>query len=379
MPHIALRYSIGAFTISIGLGIVATAVPLISAKDYLANELELGIIGTLLALPYMLSCPLFGKISDRIGRYPILFSGVAIYSITSILYAFCGELSRIMILRIIEGLALAMIWPAMDAIFGELSKSYNKAISVYNFSWSLGLMIGSMFIGTLLLIFDVNVIFLVAVVFNIIGITMFYNNANYSSSLETQNFIDQNFVDGKNIVLIFYSMFVLGLSLFSFYSLFPLHALNCQIDDYLISYMIGMVGLARTAVFILYGKISNLISHYALFMGMFLLGISMFICWMFSSIMGFVLATIMLGASVGLIYSKSISFITYVSSRGLYAGMLELALGLGELIGPLTMGTIGLFLTPSLPYLLMSILAIFSSMLFLIRKFFYVPKTKTSI
>ncbi|MEM2449598.1 MAG: MFS transporter [Candidatus Methanomethylicaceae archaeon] len=375
MLRIVLGYSIGAFAISVGLGIIATAVPLVSVKEYSANELELGIIGSLLALPYILGCPIFGRISDRIGRYPILFLGIIANSITSILYIFSEELMKIMILRIIEGLTLAMIWPIMDAIFGELSKSYNKAIFIYNFSWSLGLMAGSMFIG-LLLIFDISIVFIVAVIFNIIGILMFYNN-DYSITHESK--CSNEYVDRKNIILMFYSMFILGFSLFSFYSLFPLHALNSQIDDYLIGYIIGMIGVARTIVFITYGKISNLISSHVLPIGMALLGISMIICWKFSNIIGFILATIMLGASVGLIYSNSISFITYVSSRGLYAGLLELALGLGEFIGPLTMGTLGFLYTPTLPYFIMSISAILSSILFLIKKFFYIFKTKTSI
>ncbi|MCS7098361.1 MAG: MFS transporter [Candidatus Methanomethyliaceae archaeon] len=386
MLHVLTRYAIGVFIISISLGTVASAIPLILAIKFSANELEVGLLGALPALPYILSCSLFGKLSDKIGRRPILFFGSIFYSTASLLYIVCNEALNIMMLRIIEGLALAMIWPIMDAIFGDLSNKMasnkmtsnkiasNKVISIYNASWSLGFMMGSMFMGIMLWLSDINIAFIITSILGIIGIMAFYDVREYNV-LESEKF---NKFKEKQITIMFYNMFILGFSLFSFYSLFPLYALNHNIDEHMVGCMIGTVALTRTITFLLYGKIH---SNYALSIGSILLGASMFLLWAFPSLMGFFMAAILLGISVGLIYSYSLNLIASLSSKGLYAGVLESAVGLGEFIGPLTMGALGFLISSNSPYLFMFTMAISSILLntILNTKLLNIPRAKPSV
>ncbi len=63
---------------STAFGIMSPAVPLYAKLSLNANDWELGMLGAVMAIPYVIGSILFGRVSDRLGRKPLLAGGLAL-------------------------------------------------------------------------------------------------------------------------------------------------------------------------------------------------------------------------------------------------------------------------------------------------------------
>lgn len=362
MDPMLIRFYIGVFSISVGFGIMTPAVPLFATLKFSANEWELGIIGTLVALPYFFAPFLFGKMSDRIGRRPLILSGILIYLITSFMYVLSTSLNQIAILRILEGISFSMIWPSTEAFVGDVTRyaSRNRAVGLYSVSWSSGYMFGSMAMGLMVSFIDLAQLFFVVGLMMVLGIAAFF-------SLNINNSDPEEILTAKPsrslVIAASYVMLMWGFSVLSFFSLFPSYATKNGISPSMIGYLIGMVGLVRTLVFFFFSRIMAVMGSATMPIGMALLSLSMLISWAAPSEIGLFASVSLLGLSLGLLYAHSLVLMLSLPSRGLYAGIFESSIGLGELLGPLAMGYIGFAVSPSSPYICLSILGGVSSIL----------------
>jgi len=123
---------VAAFVISLGFGIPALLVLyLLLALDGLITELpenlgkiptvpEIAIQYTLLMSAFMLTRALFagyfGSLSDRIGRKKLINIGFLIYTVVTYGYIIATEWWHLLIVRIIQGVASAMVWPVAEAL-----------------------------------------------------------------------------------------------------------------------------------------------------------------------------------------------------------------------------------------------------------------------
>ncbi|MGQ9759805.1 MAG: MFS transporter [Candidatus Methanomethylicaceae archaeon] len=355
MDRILRRFYSGVFTISVGFGIMTPAVPLLATLKFSANEWELGVLGTLVAAPYVFAPFLFGKISDRIGRHPLVLLGISIYLSTSFFYLNCSELYQIAPLRILEGIAFSMIWPSTEAFLGDITDrdSRHKAIAVYSLSWSSGYMVGSFIVGFILSFMDISSVFMVTLLIMILGIIVFFPIRAHNKDPDELLSVKPPRV---YLLGIFYVMFIWGFSLLSFFSLFPSYATKSGVQPSVIGYLVGTAGLMRTLVFFSYQKILAFFGKNIVPLGMLSLCISMLISWAMPSTFGFAISVSLLGISLGIIYAYSLEFALSLPSRGSHAGIFESSIGFGELVGPIMMGSIGFAISSSFPYLCLSIL-----------------------
>lgn len=132
-----------AFLIGLDSLVVIPLVPAI-AKD-LGFQLDLGgLLVTAYALLYGFSAPLFGPLSDRIGRKKMIMSGMLVFSVGTALTAFATDLNTALIFRAVAGLGGAMVMPSVFALLGD-AFSYEqrgKAMGAV-----MGAMVGSTVLG----------------------------------------------------------------------------------------------------------------------------------------------------------------------------------------------------------------------------------------
>ncbi len=121
-----------AFIVNLGFGAISAILPYFIL--YLAGSLktlpeELGIIqgassyavefGTLMSL-FMLTraflARYFGIYSDKIGRKKIIILGITLYTLVSFLYIVAPDLNWLYIIRMLQGIASAMVWPVAEAL-----------------------------------------------------------------------------------------------------------------------------------------------------------------------------------------------------------------------------------------------------------------------
>jgi predicted MFS family arabinose efflux permease len=360
------RFFFSVFLFSIGFGIMTPSVPLFANLKLFANEWELGILGALAATPYVFGPALLGKLSDQVGRKPVIIVGLLIYVVTCIAYTMSTSLYHLALLRILEGVSFSSIWPSAEAYVADstVAGSRSKAVCHYSIAWSSGYTVGPFLMGTVLAFFDIYSAFIASAAFLACGmllILLLKTPKNIHEKKETLS--DPN--TGRGIFYIIYTMIIWGFVTLSFFFLFPAYAGSNAIIPSYIAYLVGIVGLVRTIVFVLYDKVLKTFRSATLPSGMLTLSVAMIIAWAFPSLPGFILSTMFLGLSLGLLYAHSLIYMLNKPAKGLYAGLFESSIGIGELIGPITMGYLGFVVVPSFPYLFLSILGIISFMLML--------------
>lgn len=138
------------FLICLGIGLVIPVMP------FLKNELhfsatDMGIMTSLFALAQFIASPLVGRLSDRLGRKPILALGLLLYMFSEFLFAWSNNLALLNISRIIGGLSAAMSIPPTMAMAADITTERQRAkvIGWISAAFSGALILGPGFGGIL--------------------------------------------------------------------------------------------------------------------------------------------------------------------------------------------------------------------------------------
>ena len=141
---------ISIFAAMLGLGIIAPLMP-IYAKSLGATGIWLGIIFSGYSLSRAIFMPIVGKLSDKRGRKGFITSGLLLYSLISLLYILAGKVYHLTAVRLMHGLASAMVVPVAMAYIGEAAEKgkEGRAMGAFNLALLLGTGAGP-FLGGLL-------------------------------------------------------------------------------------------------------------------------------------------------------------------------------------------------------------------------------------
>jgi DHA1 family multidrug resistance protein-like MFS transporter len=131
------------FATTTGAGLVAPLLP-IYARELGAGALQIGMIFGAFSLSRSIFVPYFGKMSDVKGKKPFLSLGLFIYFVLSILYVFSNQIRTLILLRLGQGVASAMILPVAQAYVGMLTPKNREGFTMGLFNISLygGLSVG---------------------------------------------------------------------------------------------------------------------------------------------------------------------------------------------------------------------------------------------
>ncbi len=108
------------FIFTLGFGII---IPVIGyyTKSMGAGPLELGLLMASMSAMQFLFAPLWGRISDRIGRKPVLLVGLLGFALSFIIVGFSTQLWMLFVALIIGGILTAGIWPAVLAYIADIT------------------------------------------------------------------------------------------------------------------------------------------------------------------------------------------------------------------------------------------------------------------
>jgi MFS family permease len=111
---------LSVFTVMLGLGIIASLLP-VYARTLGADGWMLGIIFSVFSLFRTLLTPVTGILSDRWGRKHFMLAGLAAYCLVSLAYIRADSIPLLILVRVLHGMAAALVIPAANAHVGDLA------------------------------------------------------------------------------------------------------------------------------------------------------------------------------------------------------------------------------------------------------------------
>ncbi|GAX89872.1 MFS transporter [Effusibacillus lacus] len=114
------------FMVMLGFGIIIPVLPYY-AKSFGADSLELGYLMAVYSVMNFIFAPIWGGISDRIGRKPVLMIGLAGFAASYFLFGMATELWQLFATRIMAGVLSAAALPTVMAYVADVTTEETRA------------------------------------------------------------------------------------------------------------------------------------------------------------------------------------------------------------------------------------------------------------
>ncbi|MFJ5762202.1 MFS transporter [Neobacillus sp. NPDC093182] len=131
------------FLVMIGFGIIIPVLPFY-AEEMGASPTQLGLLMAVYSLMQLIFAPFWGKLSDRIGRKPIMMIGIAGLSLSFFIQAMATELWMLFAARIIGGVLSSANMPTAMAYVADITTPENrgKGMGIIGAAVGLGFVFG---------------------------------------------------------------------------------------------------------------------------------------------------------------------------------------------------------------------------------------------
>lgn len=139
LPREVAVLTVIAFFVAIGFGIVIPAIP-IFARSFGVSAFAASSVVSIFALMRFVSSPISGKLVDRFGERQVLFSGLLIVSISSLLAGLSNNFLQLILWRGAGGIGSAMFTVSAFSLILRLAKQNQRgrAVSAFNGGFLIG-------------------------------------------------------------------------------------------------------------------------------------------------------------------------------------------------------------------------------------------------
>jgi len=147
------------FLVIAGVGIITPFFPFL-AKEMGASSFELGLMVALFSLAQVLAAPFWGRLSDQVGRKPVLVAGLIGYALSYYLLILAPDLKLLMLSRLVGGLLSASTFPSAQAYLVDLTSEQKRGdgMSYMAAASNLGFVLGPV-LGSLLMVLGIRAAF----------------------------------------------------------------------------------------------------------------------------------------------------------------------------------------------------------------------------
>lgn len=335
----------------IGFGIVMPILPLF-AREFHAQGWQLGVILSAYSFMQFLVAPVWGKLSDRVGRRPIILLSLFGSTLSYLIFASSHNLWWILASRLMAGACGANIGVA-TAYIADITNKENrsKGMGLIGAAFGLGFIFGPVMGGVLLNHHYGFAIpgYLAAAICGINWIlAIFYlpeSRAGSGVSTTSNHLLkDWEYVTQKPILLLLVMLcFLTNLSFTLWDSTFALFVAGKGYSPHGTSYLFAYIGFV--VALLQGGLIGRLVKKYGeprlMMVSLAAFAVGLAFMPLFPSVWWIVLALTILGLGNGLnrpvIYGL-VSKATSEDEQGLVLGVVQSASSLARIIGPLMVG-----------------------------------------
>ncbi|NWF49072.1 MAG: MFS transporter [Ignavibacteriaceae bacterium] len=350
----------------LGFGILIPILPTFALNELHVDETAIGIAISIYSLTQFLFNPIFGELSDKYGRRPIIILSLFLNAIGYLIFSFTSSYLLLLISRIIAGIGGSSIGVAQAYIADVTTKEErSKGMGLIGAAFGLGFVFGPL-IGGLLSKAGYMVTGFVAAGFSLLAfiltlILLPESNLNRSSKTGKRKLFD---IEGAKKVfvkpdlsIIIFLFFVLTFSVANIYGTFALLGLKIyQFTDLQNGYMFGIVGITSAIVqgallnyVVKFLKKKKTIIYGSLFM---MVGLGMIPYG--GNFLGLAVVSVILSVGTGMLQPTLLSLISEVSSeseQGITLGLNQSLSAFARVLGPLWGGFAFEFIGYQFPFL----------------------------
>lgn len=354
------------FWMDLSASIFYLAAPLV-VIDLGGNPIELGLIGTITASVPMVLANLAGRLSDRLGRRMLMVLGPLLFGISCLLMTQMGNIKGILALAALNGLGMAIFWPAFQAWIAESRNGSGLArnIGSFNMSWTASHLVGPTLAGFLFTVHTRLPFWLAAslclFLFLAMRVSVSERNPLQPKEMESPGLETEGSKQGRTFLYAiwianFASFFILANARYQF----PKLAREMEISPYTIGLLMSCIGLAQfSGFFLLRGSGRWHFSKLHLFGAQGLAAAGLALLFAATAPWVFAFAFLMLGLCASLTYYSSLYYaVRLLKRKGKGAGLHESILGGGVVLGPLLGGIVAHAAGLRAPYILCLILLV---------------------
>jgi multidrug resistance protein len=131
------------FLVMVGFGIVIPILPFFVGKLG-GGALSLGIFMSVYSVMQFIFAPIWGRLSDRIGRRPVLLIGLGGYGVTFIMFGMINNLYLLIGLRALAGMVSSATLPTAMAYLADITTGVDrsKGMGMLGAAMGLGMVFG---------------------------------------------------------------------------------------------------------------------------------------------------------------------------------------------------------------------------------------------
>jgi DHA1 family multidrug resistance protein-like MFS transporter len=122
--QIAILFA-GLAVVMLGFGIIIPILPLY-ARQLGASSLHLGLIMAVFSFFQFIFAPIWGSISDRIGRKPVLLIGLVGYALAHIINGFASSVAMLLVSRAVGGILSSAVLPTSLAYVSDVTAEKDR-------------------------------------------------------------------------------------------------------------------------------------------------------------------------------------------------------------------------------------------------------------
>lgn len=134
----------GSFVVWMGFGAILPYLPVFLREEAHASMLLIGVVAAGYSIgTFLLASPL-GRLSDVIGRKPVIVFGVVLYAVSTFLFVVTTRPEWFIVFRFLEGVGAAAVTPAGQALLADISPERERSRA---FGWLVSAQFGGLVFG----------------------------------------------------------------------------------------------------------------------------------------------------------------------------------------------------------------------------------------
>ena len=343
-----------ALLLGLSYGMHGPIVPLFAKNVVGSTYAELGLIGMVNFLPYMMIPIFVGIILDRINNGYLLTLGLLINTLSTYLTSVATTVEELLVYRAMVGVAHAFIWPPSEAILSKDPNNRVKYISWFTMFFVVGYMAGPLAGSAILDLMDTDYRMLFQITSYVTAVALIFAVMTYnkapkrgSGKLHLKSF--GHIVRFPVVVtLLLFSTAAFGLIL----TIYPAFLNDRGMDDTSIMILYFIFGITRVGSLLIASRLSKMaVSTFVASTIMVTLGMG--VSAMAGTFLEFAIALLLLGFGFSILYPLALEVIlsgTKKSTSGRMIGAYEALFGVGWTIGPTVSGYVIQWWGPDSPY-----------------------------